>query len=168
MSASKFTPEIAAEILEWIADGKTLRAYCRQEGRPSFHAVYRWVTADEEFREKMEIARQVGFDAIADEALAIADTPQRGTIETVEGAETTQGSDGKTDTKPGVRTIRTEDMLGHRKLQVETRLKLLAKWHPKKYGERTTLAGDPEAPLGVVPVIQITAYPDEKGGDAKD
>ena len=40
-------------------------------------------------------------------------------------------------------------MLGHRKLQIETRLKLLAKWNPKKYGDRTTLAGDPEAPLQV-------------------
>ena len=27
-------------------------------------------------------------------------------------------------------------MLGHRKLQIETRLKLLAKWSPKKYGEK--------------------------------
>jgi hypothetical protein len=27
-------------------------------------------------------------------------------------------------------------MLGHRRLQVETRLKLLAKWDPKRHGER--------------------------------
>jgi hypothetical protein len=32
-------------------------------------------------------------------------------------------------------TVTEEDMLGHRKLQIETRLKLLAKFNPKKYGE---------------------------------
>jgi hypothetical protein len=46
-------------------------------------------------------------------------------------------------------TIRTEDMLGHRKLQIETRLKLLAKWNPKKYGDRVAVAGDAENPLKV-------------------
>ena len=34
-----------------------------------------------------------------------------------------------------------EDMLGHRNLQIETRLKLLAKWNPKKYGERVAHEG---------------------------
>ena len=53
-------------------------------------------------------------------------------------------------------TITRKDMLGHRKLQIETRLKLLAKWNPKKYGERTTLAGDKENPL------QIDSNVDEK------
>jgi len=47
------------------------------------------------------------------------------------------------------KTVREEDMLGHRKLQIETRLKLLAKWNPKKYGEKLALAGDAENPLKV-------------------
>jgi hypothetical protein len=44
-------------------------------------------------------------------------------------------------------TITEEDMLGHRKLQIETRLKLLAKFHPTKYGDKVMLAGDKENPL---------------------
>ena len=39
------------------------------------------------------------------------------------------------------------------KAQVWTRLQLLAKWNPKKYGERTVLAGDPEAPIAIAEVI---------------
>jgi hypothetical protein len=35
------------------------------------------------------------------------------------------------------------------KLQIETRLKLLAKWHPTRYGDKVTLAGDAENPLTV-------------------
>jgi hypothetical protein len=35
------------------------------------------------------------------------------------------------------------------KLRIETRLKLLAKWNPKKYGERVAVAGDADSPLKV-------------------
>ena len=34
-------------------------------------------------------------------------------------------------------------------MQIETRLKLLSKWNPKKYGDRTVVAGDEDAPLAV-------------------
>jgi hypothetical protein len=33
------------------------------------------------------------------------------------------------------------------KLRIETRLKLLAKWSPKKYGERVQVAGDADNPI---------------------
>jgi len=34
-------------------------------------------------------------------------------------------------------------------MQIETRLKLLAKWNPRKYGDKTILAGDDQAPVVV-------------------
>ena len=74
--------------------------------------------------------------------MRIADTP-------VVGEETTEKANGDTETRKG-------DMLGHRKLQIETRLKLLAKWDPKRYGERTTLAGDPDNPLTVINKVERT------------
>jgi hypothetical protein len=45
--------------------------------------------------------------------------------------------------------ISRRDMLGHRKLQIETRLKLLAKWDPKRYGERmaTEISGPDGGPI---------------------
>jgi hypothetical protein len=36
-----------------------------------------------------------------------------------------------------------------RKIRAEHRLKLLAKWDPKRYGERTTIQGDPDNPVAV-------------------
>lgn len=79
--------------------------------------------ADPEFATRFARARERGADAIAHEALEIADNP-------VEGVRTETGG------KDGTKEIR-EDMLGHRKLQIETRLKLLAKWFPQKYGDKT-------------------------------
>jgi hypothetical protein len=71
-------------------------------------------------------ARDIGYDAIAEECLQIADTIEFGQkqVMTDEGTATT-----------------IEDMLGHRKLRIETRLKLLAKFHPTKYGDKLGLHG---------------------------
>lgn len=112
---------IKDEIIERISEGTTLRSICREEGMPSWHTVYQWKEEDEEFNSRFARARELGHDAIAEEALAIADTP-------VEGIEYEDGPMGSKQSR--------KDMLGHRKLQVETRLKLLAKWNPKKYGDR--------------------------------
>jgi hypothetical protein len=91
-------------------------------------------------------ARDMGYDAMAEDCLLIADTPMLG--EEISESESPDGEDaeGNTVMKKTV-TIKKVDMLGHRKLQIETRLKLLAKFNPKKYGDRQVLAGDDEAPL---------------------
>lgn len=133
----------ADAIVAWLSEGKTLREYCRQEGAPCFTTVYTWRDSDPGFAVRFARAREIGFDAIAEEALAIADTPVAGEIVTVEG----EGDDQVTK-----RT--TEDMLGHRKLQFEARLKLLAKWSPR-YAEKLAVGGDPNgAPIRLLSVTE--------------
>lgn len=118
------TPAIEDEVIAWIESGQTLRAFCRQPGKPSRRAIDDWRSLDTAFAARFARAREIGFDVIAEEALAIADTPQAGKVVTVD--------------KDGKKTV-TEDMLGHRKLQFEARLKLLSKWDPKRYGDRLEL-----------------------------
>jgi hypothetical protein len=120
----KRTPETEEEICRRLSEGEPLRAICRDEHMPAWRTIYDWIEKDEDFAARIAHARDLGFDAIAEEALAISDTP-------VIGEETEDDGD-KLKVKRG-------DMLGHRKLQIETRLKLLAKWCPKKYGERTAM-----------------------------
>ena len=138
---SKYTPEIAQKICEMLSDGIPLREICRQDGFPAWQTIYDWMYRDDELGERgvglsraIAHARETGYEAIAEECLRIADTP-------VMGQKQVMGDD-KTYTT-------VEDMLGHRKLQIETRLKLLAKWNPKKYGDRVQLAGDAENPLKI-------------------
>lgn len=143
MIEDSFTQEMADRIVAWIAEGKTLRAFCRKEDTPCFRTVYDWIRKYPEFAEAMEEARRIGFDAIAEEMLEIADTPEAGEIETVDG-------EGKVVEK------RREDMLGHRKLRVYTREQLLAKWHPRKYGTMIKHAGPEGEPLGPSTAVNIT------------
>jgi len=121
---------IKDEIVAWLSEGKTLRDYCRQEERPSFGTIYKWLNEDKEFEERFARARVIGHDSIAEECLQLADSEP---LEVFDEA-------GNKRYDPG--------SISWRKNQIETRLKLLAKWNPK-YGDKTILAGDPDAPLNV-------------------
>lgn len=117
--------DILTALEAWIAEGKTLREFCRQEGMPHYATIYDWIDDDAEYAQRIARARLIGEEVISQECLAIADTPQIGEEEKTD-------TDGFTEYKRG-------DMLGHRKLQIETRLKLLAKWNPKKWADRVDL-----------------------------
>lgn len=124
---TKYTPEIARIICEKLSEGIPLRQICREnEGFPAWRTVYDWMWRDEELSTAIARARDIGYDALAEECLYIADTPHIG-IKKVYSSGAEEGEDSMTVTE--------EDMLGHRKLQIETRLKLLAKFNPKKYGD---------------------------------
>ena len=127
---SKRTPAVVKRILDGLAAGTPLTILCEPPDMPSDDTVRIWADADPALSRDIARAREAGFDRIALEALRIADTP----LEGVEIEETGHGSEDAPAFSE--RKVRRKDMLGHRRLQVETRLKLLAKWDPKRYGER--------------------------------
>lgn len=131
---STYTEKAAAEICNRISEGEPLRQICRDDKMPAWRTVYAWMVEVPDFAARIAHARDIGFDAIAEEALHIADTPHIGEIE---------------ETSENGKKVTRSDMTQHRKLQVETRLKLLAKWAPKKYGEsiRQELTGAGGGPV---------------------
>lgn len=109
------------EVLDRISCGQPLRQILREEGKPHWTTFYDWLDKDESLRVRFARAREIGADAIAMEALEIADTP-------IMGRRREWGPDGTKEIE--------DEMLGHRKLQIDTRLKLLSKWFPQKYGDK--------------------------------
>ena len=97
------------------------------------------MVAHEEFSARLARARELFADAIADEVLDIADTVQTG--EAIE-----EGFDGN----GAFRKVKTEDAIQRSKLRVETRLKLLAKWSPEKYGDKKQVDVTNITPVQVV------------------
>ena len=138
---SLYTLELGAAICARLTQGEPLAVICRDAGMPDRVTVWRWAQEREDFSQLIASAREDGFDAIAADCLAIANT-------TVEGIETTVKADGSVETRRG-------DMLGHRKLQIDTRLKLHAKWDPKRYGDKSSveLTGKDGEAL-IPPVVQ--------------
>ena len=129
--------DIAEELVEWISQGKTLREYCRQPGKPAWRTVYAWMEKDVDFYARIAHARELGHDAIAEETLEIIDTFPM---------EAVSDSGSRLDS-------------GHvawLKNRVEQRMKLLAKWNPKKYGDKVGVQHEGGVTLNVV-----TGVPDE-------
>ncbi len=134
---SKYTPAIVDAICARLSEGEPLAQICRDDGMPDPATVWRWSEAREDVSQGIARARLLGFDAIAADALRIADTCRLGEkIKTVQGVETERV---------------TSDMVDRARLQVDTRLKLLAKWDPKRYGERVhqTVTGADDGPVQV-------------------
>lgn len=99
--------DIADALCDWLALGKPLRAFCRLPGMPARSTIDSWRQVDADFAGRVARARDIGHDAIADDCTAIAD-----------------GEDNP-----------DEDV--HRsRLRVDTRLKLLACWDPRRYGNK--------------------------------
>lgn len=115
------TPELETAFVEGIGDGIPLRQLCRIHGVGK-STVYVWMEEDADFAGRIAQARVKGFDAIAEEALEIADD---GTNDWVKRGDKGAAYDA--------------EHVQRSKLRVETRLKLLAKWDPKRYGDRIDL-----------------------------
>ena len=107
---TKRTPEVEERIIDGLSNGVALRVLCRQDDMPAWRTVYDWMRADEEFAAQVACARDLGFEALAEDILDIADnTPAIG------------------------------DHVQLAKMRIDTRLKLLACWSPKRYGNKQTV-----------------------------
>lgn len=120
------TPEDYADICGEIAQGVTLTAICRGRGiYPT--EVYDFKRGDPQREGQFEEAREHGFDAMAEDS-----------IEIIDGLKPT----------PGVIVEATRD-----KARAEHRLKLLARWDPRRYGERVQLADADGGRLALAPMV---------------
>lgn len=119
---SEFKEETGAAICARLASGEPLVKICRDDDMPHVATVYRWLIANEAFRDSYARAREDQADTLADEIQAIADEP-------MVGKKTTTKANGDVETVEG-------DMLEHRKLRVEARKWIAAKLKPKKYGDK--------------------------------
>ena len=104
---------------------------------PAWQKIYEWMARDDALGERgaglsgaIARARETGQDAIAEEIwLDMKQEPER--ILSEGGARVDSG------------------YVQWQKAKAEIGLKLLAKWNPKRYGDRVALAGDAESPLKV-------------------
>ena len=120
------TTEITDEILHRLSNGEPLAVICRSDVKFPHPATWGdWCARDKELAIAYAKARDVGADAIATECLQIADDANG-------DAYLEFTADGKPRAKID------GDNIQRAKLRIETRLKLLAKWNPKQYGERTS------------------------------
>lgn len=115
---SLYTPEVVETICEGLSKGIPLTVICAEEGMPAPRTVRDWEADMPDVAAAIARARADGEVALAEQCLTIADDEQH---------------DWELS-KKGV--VTNEVAIGRAKLQIDTRLKLLAKFNPKKWGDR--------------------------------
>lgn len=139
----------AQMLVDYVREGMTLIDACKVLGLYR-QQIYRAMEKSERFRDMMEKARLDGYDAIANQVLAIAD-------------------DSDNDYEEGVdrfgnpKLFLNKEHIQRSKLRAEVRMKLLAKWHPKKYGEKLEIeqkTATVAIPVGDDPIAAQRAYED--------
>lgn len=128
---TKRNDEVVARIIEGLRKGTPLTIICGADDMPATSTVYDWASGDEALSGAIARAREEGFDQIAIDALSIIDSdPERMATEVGDKVDPA--------------------FVQHQKNRVETRLKLLAKWDPKRYGEMIKHAGADGGPMAIV------------------
>jgi hypothetical protein len=120
---SKYTKDIIEEVCERLSKGEPLAAICRDDHMPDQSTVWDWSKDREDVSQAIARAREAGEEAMLAECLEISDSPtERTAFGSVDGGH-----------------------IQEKKLRIDTRLKLLAKWNPKKWGEKVdvTSGGNP-------------------------
>lgn len=107
---SKYSDEMVENICEKIANGRSLRSICAEDGMPPMKTIYRWLEANEGFRHQYARAREKQADYFAEEIIEIADSAE---------AESAAVSKAK--------------------LQIDARKWAASKIAPKKYGDKQEL-----------------------------
>ncbi len=131
--AVRFSQALADSICCRLAKGETLRQICRSEGMPSDTAVRQWALDESSpFSSQYARARELGYAAMAEELIDIADD---GTNDWIER----EREDGR------IETVVDHDHVARSRLRLDTRKWLLSKALPKVYGDKlqhANAAGD--------------------------
>lgn len=150
----KWTDEVLDEIIERICEGESLRSICRDDHMPSAGAVCQWLSRDEPhlvaFAKRYTVAREIQADQLFDEALEIADNGSNDWMERNDPNNEGYDFNG--------------EYYQRSRLRVDVRKWAAGKLRPSRYGDRTTLVGDPKAPLTmeVSPSAKLAEYLDAK------
>nr|DAK27585.1 MAG TPA: terminase small subunit [Caudoviricetes sp.] len=104
---TKYNGAMIEDICEKIANGRSLRSICAEDGMPTTSTVCKWLIENKEFSEQYARAREKQADYFAEEIIEIADSAE---------AESAAVSKAK--------------------LQIDARKWAASKIAPKKYGDK--------------------------------
>jgi hypothetical protein len=126
---SKYTEEIGISICALLAAGTPVTKIVLLNDMPSQQTVYTWLRKHPEFLEMYEIARQDLAHTMANQIQEIIDEKPLQIVDEAGNIKYDSGS------------------IADKRLRMDGRKWLAAKYLPRVYGERTVVAGDADAPL---------------------
>jgi len=134
-----YNPKIAAELCTLISNGMSIRQILKADEKtkrfPAQSTIYEWLIVHPEFAEQYARAREEQADTIADEIIQIADE--------------TPDTEPVIDRKTGelIRMELSNSYIQWQRNRIDARKWTAMKLKPKKYGDRTIIAGDRDNPM---------------------
>jgi hypothetical protein len=126
---SKYTEELGIEICALLASGMPVTKIVLLDHMPSQQTVYTWLRKHPEFLEMYEIARQDLAHTMANQIQEIIDEKPLQVVDEAGNIKYDSGS------------------IADKRLRMDGRKWLAAKYLPRVYGERTVVAGDETNPV---------------------
>lgn len=124
-------------ICDRIENGEALSKICKSSGMPSKALVYEWLEQYPELVDKYARACEARADLYANEIIEISDDARNDYMEAFDQEGNAVGY-----------RLNGENIARSR-LRVDSRKWLASKLAPKKYGDRTVLEGNKDAPLQI-------------------
>jgi hypothetical protein len=123
-----YSEAIADKVLDYLADGRSLRWICNQKHMPDGSTIRKWLARVPDFAKQYAYARDQQADTLFDETLNIADA---------------------------LSDKSTNEQIRKAQLQIDTRKWLVGKLRPKKYGDQLKHAGDETTNTLVLQTVNI-------------
>ena len=125
---SDYSELVAGEICERMVRGEGLLKICSDPGMPARQTVYRWLEANEGFRDRYVRAREALMDFYAEQILVI-DFDESGDI------VVDQAPDGRS------KTVANHAKVQRDRLKVDSLKWIASRLFPKRYGDKMELLG---------------------------
>lgn len=139
---SVYSPEVASEILDRIAEGESLRSICKDERFPARSTINHWVIDDVDgFSIRYARAREMQAHALAEDTLEISDDGTNDWMKRNDPSNPGYDANG--------------EHLQRSRLRVDARKWIAARILPKVYGDKISqeVTGKDGAPL--IPELSV-------------
>lgn len=143
-SSTRASAEVIGAICDRLALGESVSAVFRkpEPGYPSETTFWRWLNADPELKKLYEAGVERRSEKYAEEVVEITDAA---------GSVLLHPETGDPILRPDGTPVMVLDRVAieHAKLRADARKWVASRLLPKRYGDRTTIAGDADNPLTV-------------------
>lgn len=121
---TKYTDQLAEDIIVQIMDGLSVAEIGRKEDMPDKSTIFRWIASNDVFCDKYMRAKDICADQMVDDMLDIADDGSNDWMERLD-------KDGN-----AFATVLNGEHVQRSRLRIETRKWIASKLKPKKYGDK--------------------------------
>jgi hypothetical protein len=143
-----YTPDVAERICEGLRSGRTLHDLCAGDDMPADSTVLHWMKTDRDgFAARYLQAREIGYMAMADEIIAIADDASNDWKAFSSEVGSGSREENASEEKRGDQRVPDRESVERSRVRITARCWLLSRMLPRIFGDRlsveaTHAAGD--------------------------